>query len=69
MDTPEFGWMGRLDDRTRKHVLYAKVYARDFAHGAPGHLDLMTIAELAKLLDSFERHASQPPKAREWEAE
>jgi hypothetical protein len=44
-------WTEQLDSRTRTHVQYAQHYAAKFAHGAPGHLDLMTIAELAALLD------------------
>jgi hypothetical protein len=47
-------WMAALDERTQKHIVYARVYAREFAHGAPGHLDLMTIAALAKILDDKE---------------
>jgi len=47
-------WAARLDERTQKHVAFAQNYARDYAHGAPGHLDLMTIAALAKLLDDRE---------------
>lgn len=43
--------MEYLDERTRKHVLFARNYAENFSHGAPGHLDLLTIAALAKLLD------------------
>jgi hypothetical protein len=55
-------WMAQLDGRTNKHIVYARVYARDFAHGAPGHLDLMTIAALAGLLDNYEGHGSPWPQ-------
>lgn len=44
-------WTDDLDSRTRVHIAYARSYAADYAHGAPGHLDLMTIATLAKKLD------------------
>ena len=44
-------WTDDLDGRTRVHIAYARVYASDYAHGAPGHLDLMTIAALAEMLD------------------
>lgn len=47
-------WMAQLDERTNKHIAFARQYAAQFAHGAPGHLDLMTIATLAKLLDERE---------------
>lgn len=49
--------MDGLDDRTRKHVIFARHYAESFNHGAPGHLDLLTIAALARLLD--EKDASE----------
>lgn len=45
-------WMEGLDERMVKHIAFARNYADQFAHGAPGHLDLMTIAVLAKLLDT-----------------
>jgi hypothetical protein len=50
-------WPEQLDDRTRKHIAFARQYAAQFAHGAPGHLDLMTIAALAKLLDQYHTQA------------
>jgi hypothetical protein len=47
-------WMAQLDERTNKHIAFARHYAANFAHGAPGHLDLLTIAKLAELLDAQE---------------
>lgn len=55
-------WMALLDERTNKHIAYAREYAARFAHGAPGHLDLMTIAALAQMLDNFEHHDSHLPQ-------
>jgi len=55
-------WMAVLDERTNKHIVYARTYAREFAHGAPGHLDLMTIAAMANLLDNYEGHGSPWPQ-------
>lgn len=55
-EPPPPQWMAQLDERTNTHIVYARTYARRFAHGAPGHLDLMTIAALAKLLDERETH-------------
>lgn len=49
--TESQGWRAKLDDRARKHVAFAQHYADHFSHGAPGHLDLLTIAALANLLD------------------
>ena len=54
-------WLFKLDERTRLHVAWARLYASDFNHGAPGHLDLLTIAALAKLLD--ETHTPPDKKA------
>lgn len=49
-------WMAGLDERMQKHIVFARDYAARFAHGAPGHLDLITIAALANLLDAREPH-------------
>ncbi len=45
-------WSAILDDRMRRHVDFARAYAQSFAHGAPGHLDMMTIARLAQLIEN-----------------
>lgn len=52
-------WMARLDERTNKHIAFALHYAAAYAHGAPGHLDLMTIATLAKMLTEREQQAPE----------
>lgn len=54
-------WIEGYDDRTRKHIQFALKYADDFNHGAPGHLDLLTIAALARHL-SFALDV-EPPRA------
>lgn len=46
-------WMAHLDERTRKHVDFARAYAQHFAHGAAGHIDLMTIARLSQLIENL----------------
>lgn len=43
-------WIEGYDDRMRKHIRFALDYAANYEHGAPGHLDLMTIAALARHL-------------------
>lgn len=43
-------WIEGYDERTRKHIQFALDYATHYEHGAPGHLDLMTIARLARHL-------------------
>jgi len=58
-------WMALLDERTNKHIAFARNYAERYAHGAPGHLDLMTIALLAALLDNYEGHGDpHPPRTK-----
>lgn len=44
-------WTDELDDRQRKEVELARVYAARFAHGTDGHGRLLLIAKLAELLD------------------
>ena len=44
-------WQEALDQREHTHLRFCLEYADHFAHGAPGHLDLMLIAKLARLLD------------------
>lgn len=43
-------WIDGYEERMRKHIQFALKYADDFNHGAPGHLDLLTIATLARHL-------------------
>lgn len=43
-------WIDGYDDRMRKHIQFALDYAANYNHGAPGHLDLLTIATLARQL-------------------
>lgn len=43
-------WIDGYEERMRKHIQFALKYADDFNHGAPGHLDLLTIATLARQL-------------------
>lgn len=54
-------WIDGYEERMRKHIQFALKYADDFSHGAPGHLDLMTIATLARHL-SFALDV-EPPRA------
>lgn len=50
MPKPVAHWIDGYDERTRKHIQFALDYAENYGHGAPGHLDLMTIAALARQL-------------------
>lgn len=43
-------WLDGYELRMRTHILFAVNYERHFGHGAPGHLDLITIATLARQL-------------------
>jgi hypothetical protein len=47
-------WRQELDERQRKEVLLAQEYARNYAHGTTGHMQLMLIAKMAELLDKQE---------------
>ena len=40
-----------FNERERKQIEFAKVYCRDFKHGAIGHNDMVIIAKLAELID------------------
>jgi len=57
-------WLDKLDEREQKQVEFAKLYARDFYHGANGHNDLMIIAKMAALLD---RETAASKKSECWE--
>lgn len=46
-----FFWRIVLNDREKKQVEFAVMYAKHFSHGATGHNDLLLIAKLATLLD------------------
>ena len=39
------------EPRTLTHITFARDYTKRYAHGAPGHLDLITIGLLADILD------------------
>ncbi len=54
-------WADGFAERDRKHIAFARNYADHFAHGAPGHLDLMLIATLARYIDFI---TDQEPEAR-----
>ena len=54
-------WADGFAERDRKHIAFARNYAEHFAHGAPGHLDLMLIATLARYIDFI---TDQEPEAR-----
>jgi len=49
--TLDSDWRTLVDERQRKEIALAEVYARDFNHGTTGHNQLMLIARLAELLD------------------
>jgi len=48
---PVKDWLDGFEERERKHIRFARLYAADFAHGAPGHLDMTIIAKLARYID------------------
>lgn len=58
-------WVGLLDQRMRAHVAFARVYTGDFNHGAPGHLDLLTISALAGVIDRYYAKFGPIPEPKE----
>jgi len=48
------GWRDSFDERQRKQIEWARLYAKDFAHGADGHNAMMIISKMAQMLDDLE---------------
>jgi hypothetical protein len=57
------GWQKSFDDRQRREIELARLYAKDFHHGTTGHNALMIIAKMADLLDLHEMQATMVEKA------
>lgn len=53
-DAPSPDWRDSLEPRIRKHIAYCQNYVAQHNHGAPGHLDRVTVDTLAKILDGEE---------------
>lgn len=56
-------WIDTLDDRQRREIAFARLYAKEFAHGTDGHHRLLLISALAELLD-MQAGALQLARAR-----
>lgn len=54
METVLPSWMQLLDDRQRKEVEFAHIYAKDFKHGTDGHNRLLLIDALVNMLNRAE---------------
>jgi hypothetical protein len=52
-------WLKELDERQRKEVEFALIYADGFAHGTDGHNRLLLIAKLARMLDEAENKTKE----------
>ena len=52
-------WEQYLDERQLKELRFARLYAKEFAHGTDGHNRLMLINLLANLLDRAENKDQQ----------
>lgn len=48
-----FDWFMQFDARQQKEIDFARLYARQYAHGTDGHNAKMIIAKLADLLDKL----------------
>lgn len=44
-------WIDTLDERQRKEIALARLYAKEYAHGTDGHHRLLLISRMAELLD------------------
>lgn len=51
-------WQALFDERQKQHILFCAGYARNFAHGAPGHLDMIVIALLLDCLVAAEQESA-----------
>lgn len=58
-------WVWMLDQRMQSHVSFARMYTREFNHGAPGHLDLLTISALAGVIDRYYAAFGRVPEPKE----
>jgi hypothetical protein len=54
MGDPIYEWQKLLDERQKKELDLAILYAHDFHHGTTGHNQLMLIAALAEMLNCVE---------------
>lgn len=52
-------WRDGLDPRMRKHVAFCQDYAANHNHGAPGHLDYLTIDTLAAVIDVLDSRIAE----------
>lgn len=57
---PVKDWIEGFEERERKQIRFALLYEMHFAHGAPGHLDMMVIAKLARYIDMLTKTERTP---------
>jgi hypothetical protein len=58
-------WAWRLDPRMQSHVSFARTYTREFNHGAPMQLDLLTISALAGIIERYYAAFGDVPEPKE----
>lgn len=49
---PDPAWLSSFDERQQNQIRFARLYAREFHHGADGHNNMLIIAKMAELLDA-----------------
>lgn len=54
-------WMDDLDERQRKEIRFARLYAEQFGHGTDGHNRLLLIARLSDKLTALQAQADTEP--------
>lgn len=52
-------WFNELDERQRKEIALAQVYASDYNHGTAGHTRLMLMDYMAATLDRYEERLAR----------
>lgn len=56
----KYDWFNKIEDRrTQQIIVHAAVYAHEFAHGANGHNDMLTIHFLTEKLCEAEDGATE----------
>jgi hypothetical protein len=59
-------WYDNFDERQNKQIMFSRVYAADFAHGADGHNNMLIVAKMADLLDDMAKQVRQLETAAEY---
>jgi len=56
-------WIENFDERQKKEIEFAKLYADKFDHGTDGHNAKLIMAKMAKMLDNIEAAMTPVPES------